>query len=417
VKILFLAFYFPPYNNIGAVRAAALARYWHERGAELKVLSAAPQPYGATLENPLPESLVTRTAWLDVNALPRRVLGARRVEAEGYATESRAVARLGGLYRTLVNFPDGEVGWLPHARRAGRALLAGWRPDFIYATARPFSTLLAASRLARACALPWFAELRDLWTDSHRYPHPAWRRRLERRLEARALASARGLVTVSAPLAERLARFARPVEVAMNGYDEGSQPAPARRDFDGLRIVYTGMVYEDDQDPVPLFQALALTRGKAAVRVEFYGRSGAERLRRLARASGVEDLVVVASPVPHRESLALQRGADVCLLLLWRDPAERGIYTGKLFEYLGARRPVLAVGAGADAAARLVREREAGLVSDAPRDIADWLLARWREKQQSGGVADLAPAACAGLSRREQFERLDRFIAACLAAP
>jgi glycosyltransferase involved in cell wall biosynthesis len=415
VKILFLAFYFPPYNNIGAVRAGALARHWHLRGAELRVLSAAPQPYAAALGNEVPEALVSRTAWLDVNALPRRALGGARVAAEGYSSESRAVRGLGAVYRTLVNFPDGEVGWLPHVLRAGRRLLRGWRPDFIYASARPFSALIAARSLARAHALPWFAELRDLWTDSHHYPHPAWRRALERRLERSVLASARGLVTVSEPLAERLARFGRPVAVALNGYEPHDAPEPARSEFPGLRIVYTGILYPGHQDPAPLFAALALLDGKAPVRVEFYGRSPPESLRRAARAAGVEHMVAVSPPVAHRESLALQRGADICLLLLWADAQERGVYTGKLFEYLGARRPVLAVGPGDDVAGGLIRERAAGLVSSVPQEIARWLTARWEEKRRAGRVAELPEAACSGLTRGAQFERLDRFIGACLA--
>jgi glycosyltransferase involved in cell wall biosynthesis len=415
VKILFLAFYFPPYNNIGAVRAGKLARHWHERGVELKVLSAAPQPYDPTLSLEVPEALVSRTRWLDVNALPRLMLGRRRVAAEGFATGNATMAGLGAAYRTLLNFPDGEVGWLPYAVRAGRRLLGQWRPDFIYATGGPFTTLVAARRLARAHGLPWLAELRDLWTERHHYPHPGWRRRLERRLEASVLASARGLVTVSEPLAERLARFGRPVEVAMNGYDERDEPLAARPPFDGLRLVYTGMIYPGYQDPAPLFRALALLRGRAAVRVEFYGRTPPEALRRAAREHGVEDQVQAAPPVAHREALALQRGADACLLLLWTDPAERGVYTGKLFEYFGARRPVLAVGPGDDVAGRLVRERGAGLVSAQPEAIAEWLRARLEEKRRTGAVADLPEASRSGLARSAQFERLDRFIGACLA--
>jgi hypothetical protein len=417
LKILFLAYYFPPYNNIGAVRAAKLARYWHERGVELKVLSAAAQSSAPTLDNEVPEALVTRTSWIDVNALPRLVLGRRKVASEGYASESRALSRLGAVYRTLANFPDGETGWLPYALRAGRRVLGSWRPDVIYASARPFTALIVAQRLARAHAIPWFAELRDLWTERHHYPHPAWRRRLEGKLERAVLASARGLVTVSQPLAERLARFGKPVEVSMNGYDERDAPAPLGADFAGLRIVYTGTVYPGEQDPAPLFRALALIRERCAVRVEFYGRLPAEPLRRAAREHGAEDMVAVFPPVPYRDALALQRGADACLLLLWSNPAEPGVYTGKVFEYLGAKRPVLAIGAGDDVAGALLRGRGAGFVGADPHAIADWLLARCEEKRRSGAVAELPEAARSGLTRREQFERLDRFIAACLAGP
>ena len=101
-RILFVAFRFPPYNTAGAVRAAKLARYWHQRGADLKVLSAAPQAFPDTLPVGIPEDRVTRTAWLDVNALPALLLGGRRRTAsEGYFTERRAIS--GVLKRNVVS--------------------------------------------------------------------------------------------------------------------------------------------------------------------------------------------------------------------------------------------------------------------------------------------------------------------------
>jgi hypothetical protein len=415
-RILFVAFRFPPYNTAGAVRAAKLARYWHQRGADLKVLSAAPQAFPDTLPVGIPEDRVTRTAWLDVNALPALLLGGRRRTAsEGYFTERRAISALGTLYRTVANFPDGSVGWLPQALRAGRRLMDGWQPDFIYASALPFTGLMVARRLARERAVPWFAELRDLWTEHPYNPAPFGRGWLDRRVEAATLREARGIVTVSEPLAERLSRFGPPVEVVLNGF-EARELVPAARATEGpLRILYTGMIYPGFRDPRPLFAAMALMREKAKIDVRFVGRSHRAALVGAARECGVEDLVSVSDTVPYEESLALQRAADVLLMLLWTDRAEKGMYSGKLFEYIGARRPILAVGPGDDVAGALVRARSAGFVGEDPEAIARWLLERCEEKKR-GGVADLPEGVSAGLSSAEQFARLDRFIEARLAS-
>ncbi|MNC93915.1 hypothetical protein D3C83_106490 [compost metagenome] len=72
------------------------------------------------------------------------------------------------------------------------------------------------------------------------------------------------------------------------------------------------------------------------------------------------------------------------------------------------------MGAGDDGAGRLVRARDAGLVSADPTVIAGWLHARWEEKRSRGAIAELPESVGSGLTRREQLERLDRFIDRCL---
>jgi glycosyltransferase involved in cell wall biosynthesis len=348
---------------------------------------------------------------LDVNALPAALLGGRRRTAsEGYFSDRAAISALGALYRTLVNFPDGAVGWIGSAVRAGNRLIAGWRPDVIYASALPFSALVVARRLARKHGLPWLAELRDLWTEHPYTPAPRGRAWLDRRLEAAVLRDASGLVTVSEPLAERLSRFGPPVEVIMNGYDPRDFPDATASSDGPLRIVYTGMIYPGFRNPLPLLAAMAKVRHKADLRLEFYGRSLRAPLVASAREQGVEDLVTVHGTVSYAESLALQRKADVLLMLLWNDRMEKGMYSAKLFEYFGSRRPILAVGPGDDVAGVLVRGRSAGFVSDDPEAIASWLLERCIEKSR-GGIPDLPETARRGLSRDEQFQRLDAFIA------
>lgn len=66
--------------------------------------------------------------------------------------------------------------------------------------------------------------------------------------------------------------------------------------------------------------------------------------RRLAAQYALQSIVQVHDSIPYKEALRAQREADVLLLLLWNDPREKGIYTGKLFEYIGAGRPILAIG-------------------------------------------------------------------------
>ena len=102
-----------------------------------------------------------------------------------------------------------------------------------------------------------------------------------------------------------------------------------------------------------------------------------------------------------------QQSADVLLLLLWSDPREAGVYTGKLFEYIGSGRPILVVGGAQGVAADLIRSRALGVVASEPNAIAKVLSGWLGEKRATGRIAAPPHEAKAGLSREEQFCKVD----------
>ncbi len=371
MKILIVSYFFPPYNTIGAVRVGKLAKYLVRQGHEVKVLTAKDQPLPPHLPVEIDEGNVIRTSWFNVNWLPEKVLGGReRVAKEGFSVNSslRTVLKQAGLlYKTLLNFPDGQIGWYLPALKAGKQLIRYWRPDVIYASASPYTSLLVASSLASKSGIPWIAELRDLWVDHHYYQYGPWRKLLESWLEREVLSSAQGIVTVSEPLAQVLrSKYSQPVAVILNGFDPDDFRGLRRHDRDNdslTRIVYTGTIYEGKRDPSPLFSALsALSKEvQSRIYIYFYGRY-LEPVRELGRRYGIEHLVVTHPAVPYKRALELQAEADVLLLLLWNDPKEKGVYTGKLFEYIGAGRPILAVGPKDNVAAELINKYGFGMV-------------------------------------------------------
>jgi glycosyltransferase involved in cell wall biosynthesis len=171
--------------------------------------------------------------------------------------------------------------------------------------------------------------------------------------------------------------------------------------------------------PHALFAALQRLGSRAGqVRVAFYGWGvqGMVSIMSEAQRYGVAHVLEMKDAVPHQEALGLQRAADVLLLLLWNDPRERGVYTGKLFEYLGARRPILGIGPADNVAADLIRERQAGMVSADPDEIAGQLI-RWLDAKECGGIPDLPASVAAGLSREEQTRRLEWFLIQIVGKP
>lgn len=422
MKILMIAYYFPPYNTIGAVRTGKMAKYLERMGHEVKVISARDQPLQRTLHLEIPEKKVLYTRWLNINRLAQSFAGGKSKVAEnGYEVSIRPGFRqrlihfTGKIYKNILNFPDGQIGWIPFAYRAGKKTIESWKPDIIYASSAPYSSLITAARLSRKYGIPWLAELRDLWVDHQYYQYGRLRKKLENRIEKKTLGSASALITVSEPLAEKLrACYSKPVQVIRNGFDpEDYEPYVTKVTEEHLpnqlNLVYTGMIYDGRQNISPLLKAIRLLKDQdMPVYLNMYGKY-LDKIRRLAADFGVSELVNVSGSVGYKEALRLQTEADVLLLLLWTDRQQKGIYTGKLFEYIGARRPILAVGPGEDVAADLIRELGAGYIADEEEKIV-LHLQRWSLEKKSLGFTRSHLGDTWHLTRESQARQLSEFL-------
>jgi glycosyltransferase involved in cell wall biosynthesis len=416
VKILLVSYFFPPMNVIGAVRVGKFAKYLLEAGHDVRVLTAHDDSFLPGLAVEIPEENICYTKPFRVNILPLTIMRAfTGISKSDLGTEPPrgAIAGLGKLYRTILNFPDGQIGWMPAALRAGSRIIEDWHPDLIYASAVPFTSLMISASLSKRHKIPYVAELRDLWVDSHYYDYPLWRRVLETWLERRSLEQAAAIVTVSEPLADTLrTKYGIQTAVALNGFDPDDFPnAPSCGNDSGkiLRIVYTGIIYPGRRDPTPLFQALRdMGEERNAYRVEFYGRR-LNDVRELAKAFGIDDVVEIKGQVTYNEVMKIQHDSDILLLLLWDTPEEHGVYTGKLFEYLGAGRPILSLGLNNGVAANLIQSRYAGCVSNAPDRIASQLR-QWSLLKSTGRLAGVDKDVFSDLTRNNQYAGLEQFI-------
>ncbi len=440
MNILIVAGYYPPNAPSAATRVNKLSRYLLDQGHTVRVLSIRGLPFPAILPPEIPESHITYTDYIDVKNLPDRVLaplmgkGSAKSPESGTPGDAGAVvpadtpAATGGakaavkkllrplrdLYLDLVTWPDSQIGWLPAGTRAGLELIARNRPDVIYASAPPHSSLLLARRLSRKTGVPWAAEMRDLWTGHPYYAAPPWRRWLEKRHDRRVMSGADAIVTVTEPWYRQLRdTYGKPTALIMNGFDPKDFPAEQAEQTDGpetLSIVYTGALYEEKRDPEPLFAAMArMGETSKAVKVRFYGPDLAYA-QALADRYGLQGNVELNAPIPYDQAVMVQRRADILLLLRWDNPGERTVIAGKLFEYFGARRPILSVGCEEGVVADMIRDRGAGIVTREP-DVIAAQLEKWiAQKASAGTIAPLPMQVREGMSRADQFAQLEMFL-------
>lgn len=292
-------------------------------------------------------------------------------------------------YQALFTYPDAESTWIRPAVEAALAAAQNTRFDAVLSTAPYSSSHYAALCVKKQLNLPWVADLRDLWTRNHNYPFFAPRKALDSFCERRLFAQADAVVTTSPDWARTQSAFlGRPVRSITNGYEPPRTPQPpADRKFS---IVYTGPVYQGRQDPEPVMAALASLFSKklldpAKVSLDFFGQQRAF-LSELVRRHGLESVTAQHGPVPHAESVLRQRSAQVLLFLQW-EASRKGVYTTKLFEYLAARRPILATGAySPEGPSDIIRATNSGALAETAADAERILLEFYNAYLSSGSV-------------------------------
>jgi glycosyltransferase involved in cell wall biosynthesis len=368
-SVLIVVHDYPPIYSAGTERVLKFSQYLPNFGYRPIILTT--RRYGS-LENDT-ERDVHRADDL-VHALFSPL---RRHRALGVAAEEQVrIATLEpgstlGRLRDELMIPDTKLGWRIPAVSLGKRLLAQRRPDIIFSSSPPETAHLIAGTLARGSGTPWVADLRDGWLFEPPVPRlrqGRLRRSIEGRMERAMATTAGAVVSVTDPITDDLAsryggRIGRTVTIS-NGYDASDfATLVRRRPPDGLfRLIYTGAFSGSSQgrSADALFAAIATILREDAntpLRLEIVGPT-TDQERDAARVHGIEGLVSFVPPVPRRE--AYQRQVDADALLLVTAPGVRSVATSKLYDYIGAGRPVLAL-AQDNAAAQIVERFGLGL--------------------------------------------------------
>jgi glycosyltransferase involved in cell wall biosynthesis len=364
-RLLAVTYYYPPQPGSGANRWAAMVKYLRRLGHEVTVLTAAPPGYARGEADG-----VVRTASLNSNPALRRVLLRPDRSSAAPSTDAAATAVMpAALWKVVVPDPW-LVSWNPYALRAIRRQLAAGAFDCLITSSPADSTHMLALAVGRRRP-PWVADFRDGWCfEPLREPFPlAIQRSADRRIERRVAIAAEVVVAATAPIAEDLrARLGVEALHVPNGFDPESEsdgPLPPECDPNRLTLVHTGpLLGPQGRDPRPLLAALGRLRDKHPdLQLLVAGRSEFDEAALLAEA-GLGDAVRHLGYLPRSQVLALQRAARA-LVLITSDA--RGEATGKLYEYLAAGRPIIAL-ADRNEAARIVTETGTG-VTIPPHDL------------------------------------------------
>ncbi len=380
-KVLVITYYFPPSGGPGVQRVLKFVKYLPQFGWEPVVLTVSNGDFPARDESLLaeisPRVHVYRTTILEPYRLYRRLTGKAAdaptdVENIPKGAGHRSMAeRLAAFIRATFFIPDARVGWLLTAVPAARRIIRDEKIDAIYSSSPPYTTALIAGLASWWTRTPWIAGFRDPWVGFISSPERWWLpRAIDRALERsvyrkadRLEAAWEGILT---DFRQKYPAISSDHCVHLpNGFDAEDYPAIAKRKNERFTVVYTGSMY-GRRNPETFLTAVEelVAEGKvplSKIRLKFLGRFGGEVQAMFAKTA-VRDAVEVIGYRPHSESIREILQADALLLVVDESKESGGIVPGKVFEYIGARRPIIAL-APEGAIAGIIRETGSGFVA------------------------------------------------------
>lgn len=388
--VLMLAYYFYPYNSIATQRTAKMAKYLPEYGWNPMIVC--PKWIKENCPNFDTEMVAEFEKSNVVKSISMYEHSPKRFSFRWffYKISNPRLSLTWRLLKMNRSVEKLQPEFYYDATTFLKNYLRSHRIDCVWATCPGPTPHTIASWIYKKFGIPWVADFRDV--SDQKFFEVWWgneRRANLIKVEPRILSSSSAIVTVSEPLKEILQRRNKtPVYVIPNGFDPDDYGSVMQTKQKIFNIVYTGNIIPG-RNPTLLFEGLEkLIHTKkvkpSEVSACFYGSQANIIKNLLGKFKNLNNIVQVYPRISFSESVITQKQA--CILLHLAHSGEKGIYTGKIFEYLGAQRPILCIPGDNDCVDALLKQTRAGIVCRNAEETAAQLLLWYKEWQQTGRV-------------------------------
>lgn len=378
-RILLISYYFPPSGGPGVQRLLKFARYLPENGWLPTILTVNPK-YAAfpsldeSLLDEIPSEIeVIRTRAWDPFSLYSQLQGKKKEEVVkvGYIDGTQIFNKFARWLRGNIFLPDARVGWVPYASREARKLLQKYKFDAILSTGPPHSSHLIGLSAHKMSGLPWVVDMRDPWVEIY-YTEQMFEtllaKHIQTRLERRVLSTASAVVSVSNYLGSGFQRRApiKHYETIPNGFDpsdiKSTQNVLSELSDDAFTIAHVG-TYNLLRHSDAFVRALQRMKELTDIEVHLVGAVDPDAVEAY-HSSGLA--VKAVGYISHQDAVDYMNQVDLLLLALPQvsTGSAKGVFSGKVFEYLSAHKPIIALGATDGDLAELLDETNAGEIYD-----------------------------------------------------
>lgn len=341
-KVLIIANQFPPMGGSGVQRSVKFVKHLSKFGYEPIVFTR--KTDGATL--------------LDETLLKDVPQNTKIIRTKAYEpAEMKGILKLPFKVLSKLMIPDSAIFWMMKSKEKAIQIIENEGIKIIYTTSAPYSDHLLGRYIKRKFPkIKWIADFRDEWTNNPYTldnPHNKIRTSIEKNMEMSVLKEADYLITNTPVMRENFLKISglngENFFVIPNGYDE--------EDFENMNferpknekftMVYTGALY-GRRKPDNFFSAIKNLKEKDLldpnkINVKLIGNYHKDKLQAKIDSLNLINQIEIVGYVPHDICIKNQLLADVLILIEGSGVGANAFYTGKIFEYMNTKRPVLAI--------------------------------------------------------------------------
>ncbi|MDS7935004.1 glycosyltransferase [Acinetobacter sp. V91_7] len=359
MRVFLIAEFFPPMNMIGAVRPYQLAKFLVEKGYEVTVFTSYEDNHSSK------DYLVDFNGIEVISVAPSKMVSILDYENP----QANKLKILKQISRNIL-YPDHFiVKKNNYLKEINQYIEKNGIPEIMFSMGLPFSLHCVASSIKiKFPEIKWIADNRDLWATTTYRRMPMFLRSFDKKYEIKTFQKADLVLVVTNHMKSAMEQYLKnKISVVRNGFLEDSVNSSTTI---GKNFVYTGGLYGGLRDLTPLLEALCEIQSTQTL--EFYG----------SDKNVVEDYIQSYpqlrinnnSKLPRDKILEIQNNAEYLIIALGKSAFEKGVLTGKFYEYIRARRPIIALCDEDGELAYLINKYNLGVATRDSKKIAKFIL-------------------------------------------
>lgn len=393
-KILIITYYWPPSGGPGVQRVLKLVKYLPEFGWQPIVLTVENGNY-PSIDNTLLKEIpigcnVYKTKSFEPFELYKTFTGKKSNEkiptfVLNKGENENFTEKVSKWLRANIFVPDAKIGWINGIVRDGLRIVENEKPDLIFSSSPPHSLQIGAMRLAKKTGLKWIADFRDPWSNAF------WQKDINRmsiaakrdlKFEHRVLSAADHITTVSNSVVNLFKGIVNNnYSVLYNGFDE-SDFIQKKQKKDKFVISYTGTLGQS-QIIDNFIKAVSELNNeiKQKIEINFYG-SFHPSVKFLLNS--VKEINIYPN-VPHEKAVEIMLNSDILLLVIPNSSNNKGIVTGKIFEYMATKNFILGIGPIDGDASEILHRTNTGKIFSYKHDLKPIITEqfyRWQNDEE-----------------------------------
>lgn len=439
-NVLFIAYHFPPIGGSGVQRSLKYVKYLPSNGYNPLVVTVKDghnfaYDYGMLKEIPKDikvyrsnsgEMLWLRNKIENANKILKKIKGnSNSIKVDNINDNTSNEEK--GLKEKIFEYleynyyiPDTKIRWYKHAiKDIKKRVLKENNIDIIYSTSAPYTDHLIALNIKKYTNKPWVADFRDPWIGngaiSDRYSEK--RINKEKEMEAEVIKMADVVINVTEPITEmykkRYPMYKDKFITITNGFDGGEKEHIEVRKNNTFKITYAGLL-DSTRNPQSLITALENLYVKKpeifeAINVDFTGHI-AEDLKDIIVKSSISKYININSYVEHKEILNCMASSNINLIILPDTEESKGVFTGKIFDYVLTERPILGIMPSDGVAAKLINDNNIGLAVNHNEvdKIEDFIYSEYKKFKNGENLNTNSIEKCKQYDRRVLTKELSK---------